>query len=45
MGNILNVKMMTGSPLSYAAWGQNVPNDIGRLDAQFVAKKLLGGSD
>lgn len=45
MGNILNVKMMTGSPLSYVAWGQNVPNDIGRLDAQFVAKKLLGGSD
>ncbi len=45
MGNILNVKMMTDSPLSYAAWGQNVPNDIGRLDAQFVAKKLLGGSD
>lgn len=45
MGNILNVKMMTGAPLSYAAWGQNVPNDIGRLDAQFVAKKLLGGSD
>lgn len=45
VGNILNVKMMTGSPLSYVAWGQNVPNDIGRLDAQFVAKKLLGGSD
>jgi flagellar biosynthesis protein FlhF len=45
MGNILNVRMMTGAPLSYAAWGQNVPNDIGRLDAQFVAKKLLGGSD
>lgn len=45
MGNILNVKMMTGAPLSYAAWGQNVPNDIGRLDSQFVAKKLLGGSD
>lgn len=45
MGNILNVRMLTGAPLSYAAWGQNVPNDIGRLDAQFVAKKLLGGSD
>jgi flagellar biosynthesis protein FlhF len=45
MGNILNVKMLTDAPLSYAAWGQNVPNDIGRLDAQFIAKKLLGGSD
>lgn len=45
MGNILNVRMMTGATLSYATWGQNVPNDIGRLDAQFVAKKLLGGSD
>lgn len=45
LGNILNIKMLTGATLSYATWGQNVPNDIGRLDTQFVAKKLLGGSD
>ncbi len=45
VGNILNIHMMTGAPLSYATYGQNVPDDIGQLDAQSIAKKLLGGNN
>ena len=41
LGNIFNVKLL----LSYATFGQKVPNDISRLDAQMIAKQLLGGSD
>ncbi len=42
-GTILNMKLDTGKALSYVTWGQNVPEDIGLLDPQVVAKKLLGG--
>ena len=42
-GTILNMKLDTGKDLSYVTWGQNVPEDIGLLDPQVVAKKLLGG--
>jgi len=45
LGNIFNVKLLTGAPLSYATFGQKVPNDISRLDAQMIAKQLLGGGD
>ncbi len=45
VGNILNIHMMTGAPLSYTTCGQNVPDDIGKLDAQGIAKKLLGGNN
>ncbi len=45
IGNIFNIKMLTGAPLSYTTWGQNVPDDIGRINAQSIAKKLLGGND
>lgn len=44
LGCILNLKMDTGKPLAYVTWGQNVPDDIGMLDPQVVAKKLLGGA-
>lgn len=44
VGNILNIRMLTGAPLSYTTYGQNVPDDIGKLDAQSIAKKLLGGN-
>lgn len=44
-GNILNLKLATGVLLSYVAWGQNVPDDIGELNAQKIAKQLLGGCD
>lgn len=45
IGNIYNLKMHTGAPLSYTTFGQNVPDDIGIIDAQSIAKKLLGGND
>lgn len=45
LGNILNVRLKTGAPLSYVTYGQVVPDDIRLLDAQTLAKKLLGGDD
>ncbi len=45
IGNILNIHMKTGAPLSYATFGQNVPNDISVIDPQNIAKQLLGGSE
>ncbi|SHO49843.1 flagellar biosynthesis protein FlhF [Anaerocolumna xylanovorans] len=45
VGNIFNIKMLTNAELSYATCGQNVPDDIGKLDTQETAKKLLGGFD
>jgi flagellar biosynthesis protein FlhF len=44
VGNILNIRMLTNAPLSYMTWGQNVPDDIGKIDAQKIAKQLLGGN-
>ena len=44
LGNILNIAMLTGNPLSYATFGQNVPDDIKVLDVQGIAKHLLGGN-
>ena len=44
VGNILNIRMLTGASLSYVSWGQNVPDDIGKVDAQKMAKQLLGGN-
>ncbi len=44
-GNILNIRMLTQAPLSYTTWGQNVPDDIGRINAQKIAKQLLGGNE
>ncbi len=44
-GNILNLKLDTGKDLSYVTWGQNVPDDIGDVNPQIIAKKLLGGAD
>lgn len=45
LGNILNIRMLTKKPLSYTTFGQNVPDDIGVTDAQFIAKQLLGGNE
>lgn len=45
LGNIFNVKLLTGASLSYATFGQKVPNDISRIDAQTIAKQLLGGNE
>ncbi|MCR5691082.1 MAG: flagellar biosynthesis protein FlhF [Eubacterium sp.] len=42
-GVMLNMRSETKCPLSYVTWGQNVPDDIGVVDAQKIAKQLLGG--
>lgn len=42
-GNILNLKLYTDADLSYLTCGQNVPDDIEKLDAQRIVKQLLGG--
>lgn len=44
LGNILNIRMLTGAPLSYTTYGQNVPNDIEVINEQGLAKQLLGGN-
>lgn len=44
IGNIFNIRMLTGAPLSYCTYGQNVPDDIGKTNAQNIAKQLLGGN-
>ena len=44
VGNIFNIHILTGAPLSYTTCGQNVPDDIGKIDAQKIAKQLLGGN-
>lgn len=42
-GNLLNLKLYTGADLSYVTTGQNVPEDIDKLDPQAIVKKILGG--
>lgn len=44
LGNILNIRMLTGASLSYTTSGQNVPNDIELINEQALAKQLLGGN-
>ncbi|MCR5799438.1 MAG: flagellar biosynthesis protein FlhF [Lachnospiraceae bacterium] len=45
LGNLLNLKLYTGSELSYVTYGQNVPEDIDRFDPQTTVKKILGGGN
>ncbi len=42
LGNILNIKLYSGAPLSYIANGQSVPDDISIIDPQMVAKNVMG---
>lgn len=44
LGNILNIKLLTGARLSYTTAGQNVPDDIETINVQKLAKQLLGGN-
>ncbi|MBR5336937.1 MAG: flagellar biosynthesis protein FlhF [Lachnospiraceae bacterium] len=44
-GNLLNVKMYSGAPVSYTTNGQNVPDDLEVFNSQRIVKLLLGGSD
>ena len=43
LGNLLNLKLYTGAPLSYVTCGQNVPDDIEDFNPQTTVKRLLGG--
>ena len=45
VGNIFNIRMLTNAELSYTTWGQNVPDDIEKIDTQDTAKQLLGGNE
>ncbi|MGN0328263.1 MAG: flagellar biosynthesis protein FlhF [Lachnospira sp.] len=45
LGNILNIRLLTGTDLSYTTSGQNVPNDIEVINEQGIAKQLLGGNN
>lgn len=42
LGNILNIKVMTGMPLSYFAIGQSVPDDIEVADKEKVVNYIVG---
>ncbi|MDE6888961.1 MAG: flagellar biosynthesis protein FlhF [Eubacterium sp.] len=42
-GNLLNIHLYSGADLSYATYGQNVPDDIEVFNTQKIVKKLLGG--
>ena len=44
-GNLLNLKIHTGAPMSYVTCGQNVPDDIEKFSPQNIVKKLLGGDN
>lgn len=43
LGNLFNLKLFTGVPLSYVTCGQNVPDDIEMFNPQKTVKLLLGG--
>lgn len=43
LGNLLNVKLQTGTPIAYVTCGQNVPEDIESFNPQKTVKQLLGG--
>lgn len=45
LGNILNIKLNTNVHLSYVTSGQAVPDDIAILDAQKIARSLLGSNE
>ena len=45
LGNILNMKLTANVPLSYVTSGQAVPDDIAVIDAQKIARNLLGEND
>ncbi len=45
LGNLLNLKLYTGAPLSYITCGQNVPDDFEDFNPQKTVKRLLGGKN
>ena len=45
LGNLLNVKIHTETPIAYVTCGQNVPDDIETFNPQKTVKQLLGGKN
>lgn len=43
VGNLLNLKLHTDTPIAYVTYGQNVPDDIEQFNPQKTVKQLLGG--
>lgn len=43
-GNLYNLHLYTGAPLSYVTCGQNVPDDIQIFNPQSTVKRILSGS-
>ena len=43
LGNLLNIKLHTGTTIAYVTDGQNVPDDIAPFNPQKTVKLLLGG--
>ena len=41
-GNLYNIRLRTGAPMSYITNGQDVPDDIDVFNAQKIVKHLLG---
>ncbi len=43
LGNLLNLRLHTGTGIAYVTCGQNVPDDIEVFNPQKTVKQLLGG--
>ncbi len=41
LGNLMNIKLYTKTPIAYVTYGQNVPNDIEVFNPQKTVKQLL----
>ena len=41
-GIILNIAVKSGKPMSYITTGQNVPDDIEKVDGERMASLILG---
>lgn len=44
-GNILNIHLNTGAGLTYFTTGQNVPEDIEKVNVQWLARQIIGGNE
>ena len=44
LGNLYNLRLYTGAPLSYVTSGQNVPDDISPFNAQSTVKQILSSN-
>ncbi|MGN0289665.1 MAG: flagellar biosynthesis protein FlhF [Lachnospiraceae bacterium] len=45
LGNLFNLKLHTGAPMSYVTYGQNVPDDIQPFNPQSTVKQILTSNE